>query len=153
MPFTRQQAYRTLAALKPGPVFLQSYESKRLPENLDIYFGPPEEFFIASDTQEIYTQGQRIPILDDGNFSDVLFYDPVAQTLIELNVETPKEGGIVYQHWQQYLASMMIRIAESIDDDESVRRTADIVQFLYTKELFDFFNRSEHLKGHDWWGG
>lgn len=56
MAFTREQALGALASLKPAAVFLDSYTGKPLPENLDIYFGPPEEFFIAPDTQERYTR-------------------------------------------------------------------------------------------------
>ena len=117
MPFTREQAYRALAALKPAPIFLQSYEVKQLPENLDIYFGPPEEFFIAPDTQELYTHGRLVPILDDGHFGLVTLCDPAARTLLQMDVESP-EDKTVFRHWQQYLAELMIRIAESIDSDD-----------------------------------
>lgn len=118
MAFTSEQAYRTLAALQPAPIFLQSYESKRLSENLDIYFGPPEEFFIAPDTQQVYTRGRRVPILDDGNFGLVTSYDPVVHTLIQMDVESPQEDRTTFQHWQQYLADLMIHIAESIESAE-----------------------------------
>jgi hypothetical protein len=40
----------------------------RLPENLDVYFGAPEEFFLAPDTLPPYTRGRLVPVLDDGNF-------------------------------------------------------------------------------------
>jgi hypothetical protein len=151
MPFTREQAYRTLASLKPAPVFLQSYEAKPLPDNLEIYFGPPEEFFIAPDTQEVYTQGRRVPILDDGNFGLVLFFDPVARTLVEFDVESPQKETATFRHWQQYLAHLMIRIADSTDDDEEIRRIVGIIQFAHTRELFEYFDRSRQLEGDAWW--
>ena len=67
------------------------YRQKRLPENLDIYFSPPEEFFLASDTQSPYTDGGLIPILDDGNFGIVTFLDPETRTIVQKDVECPFE--------------------------------------------------------------
>jgi hypothetical protein len=44
-----------IEALGVAPVFSESYRAKRLPENLSIYFGPPEEYFMAGLTpQETY---------------------------------------------------------------------------------------------------
>ena len=53
MAFTREQAYDALASLDPASVFLEWYRVKRLHEDLDLYLGPPEEFFIAPDTQAL----------------------------------------------------------------------------------------------------
>lgn len=150
MPFTREDAYRTLAALKPAPIFLQSYEVERLPENLDIYFGPPEEFFIAPDTQELYTQGRLVPILDDGNFGLVTFCDPDARTLVQMDVESPADKTI-FHHWQQYLAHLMISIAESIDSDDQIRRMAELIRFAHTKELFEYLDLSQEMSDDEWW--
>jgi hypothetical protein len=70
MPFTREQAFAGLASLNPAPVFLDSYRNRHLVENVEIYFGPPEEFFIAPETQALYTRDRLVPILDDENFSN-----------------------------------------------------------------------------------
>jgi hypothetical protein len=145
MPFTREQAYQTLAALKPAAVFLQSYGDQRLPENLDIYFGPPGEFFIAPETQEPYAKGRLVPILDDGNFGEVLFYDPDSRSLLQIDVEAPDEVRSVFTSWQQYLADLLIRIGESGVDDESLRRIANLVQFHPVEELFAFYERAQDL--------
>ena len=117
-------------------MFLDSYRVRHLPENLDIYFGPPEEFFITPDTQEIYTRNHLVPILDDGNFGLVTFLDPEARQLVQMDVESPDESRATFQHWQQFLADLMIRIGESEDEDEQVRRMADVVGFAHTDELF-----------------
>ena len=90
-------------------------------ENLDIYFGPPEEFFLASDTQSPYTDGGLIPILDDGNFGIVTFLDPKARTIVQKDVERPFEECARFQDWQQYLGWLVIVLAESIDDDEATK--------------------------------
>ena len=118
MPFTRDQAYAALASLSPAQVFLDSYRTQKLPENLEIYFGPPEEFFIAPDTQALYSKNRLIPILDDGNFGLVTFLDPDTRKLIQMDIESPDEDRVPFNHWQQYLADLMITIGESVDSDD-----------------------------------
>jgi hypothetical protein len=149
--FTREQAYATLVSLNPATVFLDSYRVKRLPENLDIYIGPPEEFFLAPDTQELYTHHRLIPILDDGNFGRVTFLDPETRELVQMDVESPAESRAVFRHWQQYLAELMIRICESEDDDSRVWRLAGLVGFAFVDELFEDFDRTQALSGDAWW--
>lgn len=147
MAFTRVQAYDALASLKPAQVFLDSYSVKPLPENLDIYFGPPEEFFIAPDTQELYTRNLLLPILDDGNFGLVTFLDPGTGNLVQLDVESPDDCRSTFQHWQQFLADLMIRIGESVDDDEKVCRMGRLIGFAHTDELYAYFSRAQALNG------
>src|SRR5262249_54620162 len=107
---TREQAQAALAALNPAPVFLGAYRGERLPMDLDIFVGVPEEFFLAPDTETTYTGGRLIPILDDGNFGIITFYDPDARTLVQKDVESPREILARFGDWQQYLADLMIRI-------------------------------------------
>jgi hypothetical protein len=151
MAFTREQAYATLASLNPAPVFLDAYRVRRLPENLDIYFGPPEEFFIAPDTQELYIRNRLIPILDDGNFGLVTFFDPSTEELVQMDVESPDESRATFRHWQQYLADLMVRVGDSVDEDERVRRIAGLIGFAHTDELFAYFARTQSLSGDAWW--
>jgi len=139
--FTREEAYAALASLNPAPVFLQAYHTERLPENLDISFGVPEEFFIAADSQEPYTHGQMIPILDDGNFGLVTFLNPHTRELVQVDVESPGEVRGVFQNWQQFLADLLIGIGESGVTDEQLRRIAELVGFAHTDALFAFFER------------
>jgi hypothetical protein len=145
---TREQALAALASLNPAPVFLQAYHSKRLPENLDIYFGPPEEFFLAPDTQGTYTEGRLVPILDDGNFGIVTFLDPATKSLLKKDVEVPSEVVAQFQNWQQYLADLLIWIAETVEDDDAVRRIAGVLQFKYADETLAFLERVAH-EPHD----
>jgi hypothetical protein len=151
MACTRDQAYQALASLDPTPIFLESYRVRKLPENLEIHFGPPEEFFIAPDSQEIYTRARLIPILDDGNFGEVLFLDPVAGVLLIIDVESPHEIRTTFRHWQQYLAHLMIQVAESEESDSRIRRIADLVGFAHTRELFEYFDRMQNLSDDAWW--
>jgi hypothetical protein len=151
MAFTREQAFVALTSLNPTPVFLDSYRVRPLPENLDVYFGPPEEFFIAPDTQELYTHNHLIPILDDGSFGLVTFLDPSTGELLQVDVESPDELRATFRHWQQYLANLMIRIGESVDEDERVRRIARTVGFAHTEELFAYFARAQALNGDACW--
>jgi len=139
MPFTRAQALNALRTWNPAPVFLDAYATKHLPENLDIYVGPPEEFFLAPDTQARYTKNRVIPVLDDGNFGLVIFHDPDDRILIECDVETPDEIRHTYNNWQQYLAGLMLRIGDSVDDDHRIRRMAELVAFKHTDELLQLW--------------
>jgi hypothetical protein len=150
MAFTREQAFAALASLNPAPVFLESYRVRPLPENLDIYFGPPEELFVAPDTQELYTRNHLVPILDDGNFGLVTFLDPNTWELIQIDVESPEESRASFRHWQQYLADLMIRVGETVDEDGRVRRIAQLIGFGHTDELFKYFARTEELSGDAW---
>ncbi|HZV04585.1 MAG TPA: hypothetical protein VE999_05805 [Gemmataceae bacterium] len=151
MAFTRDQAYQALASLHPAPIFLESYRVRQLPENLDIYYRPPEEFFIAPDTQEAYTQGRLIPILDDGHFCEVLFLDPDTGALLLIPVESPGEVRETFRHWQQYLAELMARVGEMEESDDRIRQIADLVGFAHTKELFEYFDRVQSLSSDAWW--
>ena len=148
---TRDEALAALLSLDPAPVFGESYRSKRLPENLEIYFGPPEEFFLAGDTQSPYTDGGLIPILDDGNFGIVTFVDPVSRALVQKSVESPFEEYARFQNWQQYLGSLVINIAESIDDDERLRVMSDLIGYRYlddTLALLDDLANAPHDEYH-----
>lgn len=151
MAFTREQACAALASLNPAQVFLESYRVRSLPENLDIYFGPPEEFFIAPETQGLYTHDRLVPILDDGNFGLVTFLDPGTRELVQRDVEAPDEARATYSHWQQYLADLMLRVGEAEDDDDRVRRIAALVDFSHTDALYQYFERSQALSGEAWW--
>jgi hypothetical protein len=132
------------ARWRPAPVFLDAYRSKQLPENLDIYFGPPEEFFLAPDTQFLYTQDRIVPILDNGNFDLVLFDDPNGNQLLYLPIEEPADVTR-FSNWQQYLGNLVLGVGESCDDDDSIWRMADLVEFGYTEELFALWERVGEL--------
>lgn len=140
MKVTREQARDCLKSLKVAPIFEQSYESRRLPKELDIFFGPPEEFFLAPDTQRSYTDVVQIPILDDGNFDRVLFYDQQTRTFVEKSIEEP-DYACPFANWQQYLASLMIRIAEGTDaEDLELAEIADLIAFKYLDQTLAFID-------------
>ena len=150
MAFTREQSLAALASLDPATVFLDSYRIERLPENLDIYFGPPEEFFLAPDTQVLYTNNRLIPILDDGNFGVVTFLDPDTRDIVLMGVEFPDESRTTFRNWQQYLAALMICIGESVEEDERVRQIAKLVGFSHLDALFAFFGQVHGLGSEAW---
>ena len=143
MPFSREQAYDALVRWQPAPIFLESYRSNRLPENLDIFCGPPEEFFLSPESQTIYTHERIIPILDNGNFDLVVFDDPAADQLMQIPIEDPTDITR-FLNWQQYLAHLMLRVGESVDDDHRIRRIADLIHFRYVDRLFDLWERVGH---------
>ena len=150
MPFSREEALAALTSLNPAPIFLDAYRMQRLPENLDFHIGAPAEFFLAPATQDAYTQGRFVPLLDDGCFSAVLMFDPATRELREIELESPQAAPTPFRHWQHYLAHLMLRIGESIDEVERLRRIAALVGFEHAALFFDFLARSEGLRGAAW---
>ena len=75
-----------------------------------------------------------IPILDDGNFGIVTFLDPETRTIVQKDVERPFEEYARFEKWQQYLGSLVINMAESIDDDERLRLMSDLIGYKYFEE-------------------
>lgn len=129
MPFSRDEAYRTLAALNPAAVFLEAYHAERLPENLDLFFRPPEEFFLAPDSQARYTDGHWVPVLDDGSFNLITFCDPVTGALRQMHIESPGNVRTTFPNWDAFLADLMTRVMESVDDDERLDRIAELIGY------------------------
>jgi hypothetical protein len=142
MPVTREEALAALGRLNPAPVFLQSYRDQRLPESLEIFFGPPEELFLAPEWQSAYTEDRLIPLLDDGNFGLVTFHDPATGQLVQKDIESPDQVVATFASWPQFLADLMIDIAENTDDDEAIGRIAGLVGFDRLPELLAFLASS-----------
>lgn len=140
---TREEAARILASLGVAEVFAESYRTKRLPLNLDIHFGPPEEFFLAPETQDAYTEGRLIPLLDDGNFGVVTFYDPDNNSFVQKAVELPTESLAVFASWQQYLADLFIGIAESDVSDGELEQVAALIGFRHMERTFSFLGNPD----------
>ena len=144
---TREEAARTLASLDVAEVFVECYRTKRLPLDLDIYFGPPEELFLAPETQDAYTAGRLVPLLDDGNFGVVTFYDPDKRSFVQKDVESPTETLVVLASWQQYLADLFIRVAESGVDDGDLKQVAGLIGFRHMEQALAFLDNPED---RDW---
>ena len=82
-----------------------------------------------------------------GTLASVTFLDPKTRTIVQKDVESPFEEYARFQNWQQYLGSLVINMAESIDDDERLERMADLVGFKYLEEtlsLLDSLGNAPH---------
>jgi hypothetical protein len=137
---TREESLAALESLGVANVFADSYRSKKLPHNLDIHFGPPEEFFLAPDTHDVYTNGRLIPLLDDGNFGIVTFLDPDTSNFVQVDVEEPEDSRTVLTSWQQYLADVFIGIAESGADDDELAVIAKLIGFQHMDRTLEFID-------------
>lgn len=145
---TRDESLATIESLGVAPVFANSYRSKDLPFHLEIYFGPPEEFFLGPETQDIYTEGRLIPLLDDGNFGIVTFYDPTAHTFVQIDIEEPDGERTILRSWQQYLADLFIRIADSgVEDAAGLAQISNMIGFMHLERTLEFM---ESAKDHGW---
>lgn len=152
MEFTREQSFNALASLQPAAVFLEAYQGHSLPHNLASFFGPPEELFIAPDSQAPYTKGHLIPLLDDGCFCTVTLFNPSTGRLIQRSMELPEEGIVTLQNWQQYLATVMLRMAESLEEEEdAIRAIAAILDFHHVDALLAHLEHAQALTGDAWW--
>ncbi|MCH7725617.1 MAG: hypothetical protein IH991_03925 [Planctomycetes bacterium] len=140
---TREESLATLESLGVAAVFTDSYRTKELPARLNIFFGPPEEFFLAPETQVVYTHGHLVPLLDDGNFGLVIFYDPESTNIIQMDVEVPDDSRCTFTSWQQYLAHLFIGIAESSDDDVELAQIADIIGFQHMQRTLEFMDADD----------
>jgi hypothetical protein len=81
----------------------------------------------------------------------VLFLDPDADALVLIDIESPGQVRSTFRHWQQYLAHLMIQVAESEESDDRIRRIAELIGFAHTRELFEYFDRMQNLSDDAWW--
>ena len=97
-----------------------------VPADLQIYMSYPSRFHDTTlgDWQPL-TEGGLIPIVDDGNFYDIRFFDPNRRKFVLKFVEEP--GTIVreFDSWQQFLAYKLLDIAESGLDEDTLVELAD----------------------------
>ncbi len=153
--FTREEALAILTRWEPAEAFLDAYSRStadsilHLPEHLEIYVGVPEEFFIAPETQADYVESGCAPILDNGNFDVVTFSDPDARFMMQMSPEHPGEIWARFECWQQYLAHVVLRVLETEDDDQQVRRIADLVRFRHLESLLAHRDAGPRLSGPD----
>jgi hypothetical protein len=126
---TRDKALQALQALKPARAFLELYEHQGLAATIWPHVGVPDEFFLAPETQEDYCEGGLIPILDDGAFGTVVFYDPGSGGLVLKLVEDPNEVVARFERWEQYLAYVFFQMAEVVDDDSQLARLGAVMGF------------------------
>ncbi len=152
---TREEALAALKSLQVADVFLQACQEKSLPYDLNFHFGAPEEFFLAPDSQDYYTKGRLIPLLDDGNFDAVTFLDPDSRHLIQMYVEAPEESPKVFTSWQQYQADLFIDLAEARiadGEEEQLAPIADVIGFQHMDKTVQFVrSRLENENDEDNW--
>lgn len=146
MPVTREQSYAALASLHPAPIFLQCYQQEALPDMMELFFRPPVVFFISPEIQTQYTHDVLIPILDEGSFDTALLLHPHSGELFCYSIEWPQQALRSYANWQQYLADLMLRIAEIEEDDAEVVRLGKLIGF----EDFDALFALLALNGEDY---
>ena len=138
MPVTREQCYTALASLHPAPIFLQCYQQETLPDMMELYFRPPEVFFITPEIQVQYTNDVLIPNLDEGSFDTAILLHPHTGALYRYSIELPQQPLHTFPSWRQYLADLMLRIAELAEDDAEIVHLGNIIGFTDFDALFAF---------------
>jgi hypothetical protein len=73
---------------------------------------------------------------------------PQSRGIIKKSFEEPSSRLEAFQSWGQFVADLMIRIGEVIDDDEDrLRRIAALVGFRHVEELIEFLPRPDRYDG------
>ncbi|NNJ26435.1 hypothetical protein [Alienimonas chondri] len=149
-PATRADGRAALSRWNPAPFFLELYDkstSRRritwddpVAELASFSVGVPDELFIAPGSQQHHTRGVLIPLLDNGNFDEVLF-DDSAGGLVSMLVED-ETVRIQFVNWDQYLAYLMIQISEAVDDDATLLRIGQLIGFAHTTTLLQFLDNT-----------
>lgn len=139
----REEGYSWLQALGVARVFLESYRVRRLPEDLDNRFGPPEEFFtLDSSSQSDYDEGGRlVALLDDGNFDAILFFDRLRGDFVLKDVEIPSRVQRRFASWQQYLATLVRDLWEAERSDAALGRVAELIGFSHLPATISLLER------------
>ena len=137
------EAFRNLGL---ASVFEDLYFGKEVSANLQVYMSYPSEFRGATlDDWKPLTEGGLIPIVDDGNFSQICLFDPRARKFVVKFVEEPQEIVAEFDHWQQYLAYTLLEMAESGPSEDELTELSDILGFRYTVEMLSLLREMETL--------
>ena len=87
-----------------------------------------------------------VPILDEGSFDTAILLHPYSGELFCFSIELPQQALRSYANWQQYLADLMLRLAEIEEDDAEVVRLGKLIGF----EDFDALFALLALNGEDY---
>lgn len=140
------ESLNTIRSLGLPPVIEDLYFGRPVPGDLRIYMNYPSEFRGARlDAWAPLTEGGLIPLVDDGNFSEVGLYDPGNGTFIVKSIEEPDRTLRRFDSWQQYLAFRLLAIADSGAGEEELARVAEVVAFKYTAPLLSLLREMETL--------
>jgi hypothetical protein len=140
----------TMRRLRLAGVFEDLFFGRSVPADLQIYMSYPSRFHDTTlgDWQPL-TDGGLIPIVDDGNFYDICFFDPNRRKFVLKFVEEPRTIVREFDSWQQFLAYKLLDIAESGPDEDTLVELADAVGFTHTRELLSVLREMKALADDD----
>ena len=140
----------TIRTLGLARIFEDLYFGREVPTNLQIYMRYPSEFRDATlDEWRPLTEGNLIPIVDDGNFCNICLFDPLRRKFVVKFVEEPARIVREFDSWQQYLAYALLEIADSGPSDEELIQVAEAVGFYHTAELLSLLRETEALSDRE----
>ncbi len=140
------ESLNTIRSLGIGPVFESIYFGRDVPEVISPYFGYPDLFRKTAliDCGPL-TEGRLIPICDDGNGDNICLFDPVKREFVVKFMEEPEEVVREFSLWQQYLAHVLLAIADSGATDDEIVEVADLIGFKQTEGLLALLSELELL--------
>ena len=140
------ESLNAIRSLGLASVFEDLYFGRAVPANLDIYMTYPAKFHSLSleDCDPLTADG-LIPILDDGNFYHLYFFDPARHKFVVKFLEEPDKVVKEFGTWQQFLAYKLLEITQSGPTDNELLAIAEAVGFRYTQQLFSLFERMEGM--------
>ena len=139
-----------IRTLRLAPVFEDLSFDRVVPANLRIYMRYPSEFRNATlDEWKPLTEGNLVPIVDDGSFYNICFFDPSRRKFVVKNVEEPEQIVREFDSWQSYLAYALLEIADSGPSDVELVQVAEAVGFQHTAELLSLLRQMERLSDRE----
>src|SRR5262245_20528128 len=140
----------TIRTLGLGHVFEDLYFGRDVPANLRIYMRYPSEFRNATLNEwKRLTEGILVPIVDDGNFYNICFFDPRRRNFVVKNVEEPKRIVREFVSWQSYLAHALLEVADSGPSEAELIQVAGAVGFQHTAELLSLLEEMDELSDRE----
>ena len=140
------ESLNTIRSLELPSVVEDLYFGRSVPSNLQIYLKYPSEFHNRRVEEcRMLTAGGVVPLLSDGNFSDIYCFDASRRKFVIKSAEEPDKTQREFDSWQQFLAYKLLEIADSGVTDDELVSIADVLEFSHTDELISLLHRMEEL--------
>ena len=144
------ESLNAIRSLELPPVVEDLYFGRPVPADLQIYLKYPSEFHnLSLEDCRMLTTGGLIPILSDGNFSDIYCFDPSRSKLVIKSTEEPGKIQREFDSWQHFLGYKLLEIADSGASNDELVAVADAMGFIHTAELVSVLHRMEALSDDD----
>jgi len=111
---------------------------EELPYNLYVHFGNAGEFFLMSEEEQSeYSNGNIIPLWDDGNFDRVTAYNTKTKNYVTFYIEDPDEGLSHQLTYEQLMATEFKELWEAEKDRTDLKEIAKLFNYSGIQSFLD----------------